>query len=151
MYCRGTQSAELLNSSTNKVTGEASEGSSHVGASHLDTTDLLRENIGSRSYYESSKAFEDFFDLVLAKLDLCEVRSTQEDRSFIFSFYNIMKVRIIFCLCPFFFSYLTFVFFLWAFFHFVEAKHISTITKISLEEAVRQVRLLRSCKSTLLF
>lgn len=76
MSSKGTLGAGLLDPLLIEVTSEVSEGSSHIGALRLDATNLLGVSIGSKSYSESSKVFEDFTKLVSGKLDLSEVHNT---------------------------------------------------------------------------
>lgn len=88
-----TPSVEVSNLSSTRVIREAKKSSNHVKASLLDAVELLEVSTGSRSYSNSSSAFTNFTELVLTKLDLLEVHSTREDKSFIYGFSHIVKVR----------------------------------------------------------
>lgn len=88
-----TPSVEVLDFSSTEAIREAGESSNHMKASLLDVTELLGISMASRNYFDSSKAFTDFDELISAKLDLSEVRSTRKDRSFVFGFRQMVKVR----------------------------------------------------------
>lgn len=96
-----TLSTGLLDPSSTMAITEARESSSHVKATLLDATKLLRMSIGFKSYSDSSKTFANFSKLISAKLDLFEIHNTREDRFFfyflffIFRFHHMVKVRIL--------------------------------------------------------
>lgn len=99
---------ELPDPSSTRGIKKVRERSNPTKASFLDVVEMLRVGIGSKSYSNSSKAFTDFAEFVLAKLDLSKVHNTREDQSFTFGFYYMEKVRVSTFCFPFTFFFLFF-------------------------------------------
>lgn len=89
----GSPSAKRPNPSSVKVTREPEEGSSYAQASLLNAIKLLGVSMGFKSVSDNSKSFADFIEAVIAKLDLSEVQSSREDKSFVFGFWHMVKVK----------------------------------------------------------
>lgn len=140
MSSKETTSAKMLDPSSSGAIREARESSSHTKASLLDTAKVLGVSISSKSCYDSSKAFTDFAELVSAKLDLSKVRSSRKDRSFIFDFRHMVKVRasVLYSLFLIIIFMSDICSFLEAFLYFGEVKRLNALIKVSLDKAVRQ-------------
>lgn len=95
---------------------EVKKESSHIRASHLGVSNLLGVAMTFESLLESFTAFKDFTDLILAKLDMFEITSSQAEKSFVFGYQSMVQIRAL----PFvFFLLFFFMFDTWLFSSFI--------------------------------
>lgn len=59
----------------------------------MDAAELLGVNKGSKSVSDSSKAFVNFAEAMIVKLDLSKVWSSKDDKSFILGIRHMVKVK----------------------------------------------------------
>lgn len=89
---KGSLSHRTKGPSLARITRQVGEGSSHIMALRVNTTDLLRISICSKSVGDSSKAFASFAKTITSKLDLSEFQNSRENKSIISSFKYFLKV-----------------------------------------------------------
>lgn len=102
----GTQSAELPDLLTIIPQRDVGKGSSHTELSHLNVSKLLGVAIAFESCVKRLKAFRDFADLILKRFKMSVITNTQLERSFVFGYKRMVKVRTFsFCFILFFFMF----------------------------------------------
>lgn len=145
----GSPSHKQEGPSLTRTIREVGESSSHAKASFLNAAELLRVSISSKSVSNSSKAFMNFVEAITKKLDVFDIQSSRQDKSFIFGFIYMVKIKHFNYSCFFFFFffismpntyflYVLYSYFFNSFLHFAETWCVSSSTKISLNETVKQ-------------